>query len=123
MLKFSDVTEESLTANVNAMLTDKSYMRKVKQISRLFTDNLTPPMQEAMHWIEYSIRHDGAKHLKSNAVNMPWYSYLMLDILALVCALLFLAALALRLLYLLVLRLFKKTNNSEYSGKNKKKSH
>lgn len=37
-------------------------------------------MDEAMFWIEHVAKFNGAKHLKSHAVHMSWFTYLMLDI-------------------------------------------
>lgn len=37
-------------------------------------------VSKAIWWIEYIIRHKGAKHLRSPAVDMPWYQYHMLDV-------------------------------------------
>lgn len=39
-------------------------------------------MDTAVYWTEYVIRHKGAHHLKPVPVYMPWYRYLLLDILA-----------------------------------------
>lgn len=40
-------------------------------------------MDTAVYWTEYVIRHKGAAHLKPVTVDMPWYQYLLLDIIAL----------------------------------------
>jgi len=40
------------------------------------------PLDTAVYWTEYVIRHKGAAHLKTVAVDMPWYQYLLLDVLA-----------------------------------------
>jgi glucuronosyltransferase len=37
-------------------------------------------MDTAIFWTEYVIRHKGAPHLRSAAVDLPWYQYLLLDI-------------------------------------------
>lgn len=51
------------------------------EISNLLWDQLTDPLERAIWWIEYVIRHKGAKRLQSGLVHMPWYQYLLLDIL------------------------------------------
>lgn len=38
-------------------------------------------LEKAIWWVEYVIRHKGAKHLRSTAVDLPWWQYLMLDVL------------------------------------------
>lgn len=89
-LPFLDITAESLSALLNELLTNKSYYNRAKELSKLFNDNLVHPMDEAIFWIEYVIRAKGAKHLKSNAVNMSWFSYLLLDIFLLPIVIIFL---------------------------------
>lgn len=80
-LEFSMLTSELLDAKLEEILTNKVYYNRAKDLAKLFNDNLLHPMDEAIFWIEYVIRSKGAKHLKSNAVNMSWFSYLLLDIL------------------------------------------
>lgn len=41
-----------------------------------------PPLEKAVWWTEYVIRHNGAPHLRSIAATMPWYQYFLLDVLA-----------------------------------------
>lgn len=79
-LPYLDITRESLSSNLNEILTNKAYYNRAKELAHLFNDNLVSPMDEAIFWIEYVARNKGAKHLKSNAVNMSLFSYLMLDI-------------------------------------------
>lgn len=78
-LPFLDITAERLSFILNEMLTNVSYYNRAKELSKLFNDNLVHPMDEAIFWIEHIIRTKGT-HLKSNAVNMSWFSYLLLDI-------------------------------------------
>ncbi len=40
------------------------------------------PLDTAVYWTEYVIRHKGAPHLKSAAVELSWYQYLLLDVIA-----------------------------------------
>lgn len=60
-------------------------------------------LEKAIWWIEYVIRHKGAKHLRSIAVDLPWWQYLMLDVMAFL-AVVFLSGLL--LLYLVVRYLY-----------------
>lgn len=83
MLPLSSVTFESFSNILDDMLSHKVYSDRAKELSRTFNDNLVHPLDEAMFWIEYVIRSNGAKHLKSNAVHMPLISYLLLDVLVL----------------------------------------
>lgn len=81
-IMFTEITAISLKTKIQEMISNKKYLTKAKEVSRLLNDNPTKPMDEAIYWIEYAVRHKGASHLKSVAVNLPWYKYLMLDIFA-----------------------------------------
>lgn len=79
-LDFTEITNTLLLSNIEELLGNKSYLEKAKEISNVFRDNLVDPMEEAMWWIEYVVRNKGAKHLKSHAVNISWFSYLLIDV-------------------------------------------
>lgn len=83
MLTFPELSVESLSAKIEEMLTNKAYTNRAKELARIFNDNLVHPMDEAMFWIEYVIRSKGASHLKSHAVYMSWFTYLLFDVFAL----------------------------------------
>lgn len=51
-------------------------------MGKLMTDTPLTARQQAVYWTEYAIRHEGATHLQSVSVNMPWYQLLLLDVLA-----------------------------------------
>lgn len=79
-LYFESITTELLTTTIHEMLTKKKYSAKAKEISTILNDNMVDPKDEAVWWIEYVCRYRGAKHLKSHAVNITWFQYLLLDV-------------------------------------------
>ncbi|XP_055313499.1 UDP-glucosyltransferase 2-like [Sitodiplosis mosellana] len=81
ILDFNNVSIDLFVNAVNEMMSNASYANKMNEISSIYSDNVVHPMDTAMFWIEYIIRHSGAKHLKSHAVKMSWFSYLLLDVL------------------------------------------
>lgn len=44
-------------------------------------DRPIKPLDLAIYWIEFVIRHNGAPHLRVAGVDIPWYKYLFVDIL------------------------------------------
>lgn len=42
------------------------------------------PQETVLYWTEYVIRHNGASHLQSDALEMPLYQYLLLDMVGLI---------------------------------------
>lgn len=58
------------------------YKESARQLSIRYKDRPMSPLDTAVYWTEYVIRHKGAPHLKTAAVDMPWYQYLLLDVIA-----------------------------------------
>ncbi|PSN29738.1 hypothetical protein C0J52_27738 [Blattella germanica] len=56
--------------------------KNVKRYSNYSKDYLQNPVEKAIWWIEYVLRHKGAKHLRTAAVDMTWYQYFLLDVIA-----------------------------------------
>lgn len=85
------------------------YKQKAKELSEAFRDRPMSPLDTAMYWTEYVIRHKGAPHLRSSAIGMPWYQYYLIDVLLVV--LLSIVAIIVLLYYLIfkvLLRLINK---------------
>lgn len=57
-------------------------MENAKTASIIFKDRPVSPAQSVVYWIEYVLRHKGAKHLKSHAINLSWYQYYLLDVIS-----------------------------------------
>ena len=75
-----ETTSEILIKNIDKIIQGNIYTNNINYFSDIYRDNPMKPMDTAMYWIEYVIRHKGAKHLKSPAVNLTWYQYLLLDV-------------------------------------------
>ena len=53
-------------------------------MSKLLKDQLTSPLDRAVFWTEYIIRHKGAPHLRSPAAELSWVEFLLLDVVVVV---------------------------------------
>jgi len=58
------------------------FKAKAMHISGLLKDRRRTPLQETCDWIEYVLRHGGARHLRPQVFNIPWYQYYLLDVMA-----------------------------------------
>jgi hypothetical protein len=56
------------------------YTKNAKARSKIYHDRLVNPMDTAMYWVDYIIRHGGASHLRVAALDLPLYQYLLLDV-------------------------------------------
>ncbi|XP_033829234.1 UDP-glucuronosyltransferase 2A2-like [Periophthalmus magnuspinnatus] len=95
-LDFNFITSEDLRDAVNTVITDKSYKANAMRLSAIHHDRPISPLDEAVFWVEFTMRHKGAKHLRVEAHNLTWYQYHCLDVVA------FLLSVTLLLLYLLL---------------------
>ena len=57
--------------------------------SEAFRDRPTNPKELAIWWTEYVIRHQGAPMLHCHGADLSWIEYLMIDVIGLICLILF----------------------------------
>jgi glucuronosyltransferase len=81
-LSFNDLTEEVLLDAINKALNDPSYRENAKKLSSIFLDQQTKPLERAVFWIEYVLRHQGATHLRSAARDLTNIEYYSTDVIA-----------------------------------------
>ena len=49
-------------------------------------DQPQTPLERAVYWIEFNLRHDGAKHLRLGSRHLAPYQRTMIDVYALIAA-------------------------------------
>ena len=74
---------------------DCSYKKNVKELAEIIQDEPMTGLEKAIWWTEYVIRHKGAKHLRSPIIDIPFYQYHLLDVIA------FLVVLAVTVIYII----------------------
>jgi glucuronosyltransferase len=52
----------------------------MKKLSAISKDEPQSSINRAVWWTEYVIRHNETKHLRSAALDLAWYQYLLLDV-------------------------------------------
>ncbi|XP_041645323.1 UDP-glucuronosyltransferase 2A1-like [Cheilinus undulatus] len=65
---------------IQEVLTDPSYRMNMQRLSRLHRDTPMKPLDNALFWIEFVMRHKGAAHLRTESYKMPWYVYHSVDV-------------------------------------------
>ncbi|XP_040906718.1 UDP-glucuronosyltransferase 2C1-like isoform X3 [Toxotes jaculatrix] len=86
IIQLSDVNSHSFEQALKEVLHQDSYRQNMQRLSRLHRDQPISPMDQAIFWVEYVMRHKGAPHLRTEANKMPWYSYYSLDVMLLLLA-------------------------------------
>ncbi|KAJ1096557.1 hypothetical protein NDU88_001692 [Pleurodeles waltl] len=96
----SEFTAKDIYTAVRTVIDEPSYRANMQRLSALHRDVQVHPMQIAIFWTEYTIRHKGASHLQAVGNGLPFYQYCLLDVIALLVAVLV-------LLLILAWKLFK----------------
>uniref|UniRef100_A0A9L0IXV3 UDP glucuronosyltransferase family 2 member A1 complex locus n=1 Tax=Equus asinus TaxID=9793 RepID=A0A9L0IXV3_EQUAS len=82
------MTSEDLLNALRTVTNDPSYKENAMRLSRIHHDQPMKPLDRAVFWIEFVMRHKGAKHLRPAAHDLTWFQYHSLDVIGflLVCA-------------------------------------
>ena len=101
------------------------FKERVKELSVIFKDRVERPLDTALFWTEYVLRHKGAPQLRSPARDLNFFQYHCLDVVAvLVLAILIIVyilyAITRRVLRIVV-GLFKGNSKSAVSAQKKRK--
>ncbi|XP_062054752.1 UDP-glucuronosyltransferase 2B4-like isoform X1 [Lepus europaeus] len=81
------MSSSDLLNALDTVIYDPSYKENAMRLSRIHHDQPTKPLDRAVFWVEYVMRHKGAKHLRVAAHDLTWYQYYCLDVIGflLVC--------------------------------------
>ncbi|XP_049929726.1 UDP-glucuronosyltransferase 2C1-like [Epinephelus moara] len=85
-----DIAELDRHIFADALMTaihNSSYRENMQKLSRLHRDQPMKPLDLAVFWIEYVIRHKGARHLQAQSNKMSWFVYNSVDVIAALLAL------------------------------------
>lgn len=65
------------------------YKNNALRRSQLLKDQIESPMEKAIFWTEYVIRHNGAQFLQSPAKDLNFMKYYLLDVVLLAAVLIY----------------------------------
>ncbi|XP_049808951.1 UDP-glucosyltransferase 2-like [Schistocerca nitens] len=91
-LQFRHVTKDTVLEAIRTVLENPSYHENMKRLSAIYRDHQAQSLPQAIWWIEYVLRHHGARHLRSAAMDLTWYQFLLLDVTAFLLAITTIAA-------------------------------
>ncbi|MBN3314894.1 UD2A1 glucuronosyltransferase, partial [Atractosteus spatula] len=86
VVDFNSMESRDLVDALSTVLHDTSYRENAMRLSRIHHDQPMTPLERAVFWIEFVMRHKGAKHLRVQAHNLAWYQYHSLDVIAVLLA-------------------------------------
>lgn len=56
------------------------YKKNALKQSSIYHDRPMKPLDTAVYWVDFIIKHGGATHLKVDGLYLPWYQYLLIDV-------------------------------------------
>ncbi|XP_053181073.1 UDP-glucuronosyltransferase 2A1-like [Scomber japonicus] len=83
VLDIGTLNKDNFLEVLKVVLYEPSYRKNIQELSRLHRDQPMKPLDRAMFWIEFVMRHKGAPHLKTNSYKMSWIQYHCVDVITL----------------------------------------
>ncbi|RVE44215.1 hypothetical protein evm_011114 [Chilo suppressalis] len=74
----------NLKTAIEDIVGDNRYRQKARELSFIFHHRPTSPAAELVHWIEHVVKTNGAPHLRSPALDVPFYQKFYLDLAAVI---------------------------------------
>ncbi|XP_042789956.1 UDP-glucuronosyltransferase 2A2 isoform X2 [Panthera leo] len=86
-VNINTMTSEDLLNALRTVINEPSYKENATRLSRIQHDQPVKPLDRAVFWIEFVMRHKGAKHLRPAAHDLTWFQYHSFDVIGflLVC--------------------------------------
>ena len=84
MLDWSNLTSDHLYEAMNRAISDRGIQNAITKMNELFLDQSESPVDRAVWWVEYIMRHDGAPFLRPKSLELSWYQYSLIDVLILI---------------------------------------
>ena len=99
-LEWHGMTEDNLEEALLEVLTNPGYQSAVDQLSELIMDQPQHPLDRAVWWLEYLLRHPHNTRMRPHTHNLYWFQYFLLDVI-------FLIVLILAVIILVVVKLIR----------------
>ncbi|KAF0022522.1 hypothetical protein F2P81_025148 [Scophthalmus maximus] len=86
VLDLATVNKDNFLEALKEVLNEPSYSENMKKLSNLQRDQPIKPLDHAMFWIEFVMRHKGAPHLRTESYKMSTIQYYSIDVMAFLLA-------------------------------------
>ncbi|XP_065770108.1 UDP-glucuronosyltransferase 2A2 isoform X1 [Muntiacus reevesi] len=85
-VNINTMTSADLLNALRTVINEPSYKENAMRLKRIHHDQPVKPLDRAVFWIEFVMRHKGAKHLRPAAHDLTWYQYHSLDVIGFLLA-------------------------------------
>ncbi|XP_071453943.1 UDP-glycosyltransferase UGT5-like [Hetaerina americana] len=83
-LDANNLTSDNILNAIQTVLDDPKYAESMKNLQSIVTDRPQEPIDTAMYWIEYVLRHNGAKHMKPYSSELHYLQIFLVDVVLIV---------------------------------------
>lgn len=80
VLDIGKVNRDNFLHALREVLHEPSYREKMRALSQVHRDTPLKPLDTAMFWIEFVMRHRGAKHLRTDSYRLSFIQYHCIDV-------------------------------------------
>ncbi|KAH8358913.1 hypothetical protein KR093_003243 [Drosophila rubida] len=108
VLSMATMTLESTTQIIKEVIENPKYAKNAEQMAMRLRDQPMSPLETAVWWTEYVIRHKGAPHMRLSEQDMSFMQYYSLDIASMLFGRIGLAIIIVTCVGIKLLRLLKK---------------
>ncbi|XP_022361527.1 UDP-glucuronosyltransferase 2B31-like isoform X2 [Enhydra lutris kenyoni] len=112
-LDFHTLSSTDLLNALRMVINNSSYKENAMRLSRIHHDQPIKPLDRAVFWIEFVMRHKGAKHLRPASHDLTWFQYHSLDVIGFLLACVAAAVFVTTQCCLFCYRKFAKTGKKE----------
>ncbi|KAI8437496.1 hypothetical protein MSG28_011810 [Choristoneura fumiferana] len=77
--------------NMDTVIQKGLGLKRARELSEIYHHRPISPRKEIVHWVEHVVKTQGAPHLRSPSLMMPWYQKMYIDLITIVCSLLILS--------------------------------
>ncbi|XP_043304411.1 UDP-glucuronosyltransferase 2A2 isoform X2 [Cervus canadensis] len=85
-VNINTMTSADLLSALRTVINEPSYKENAMRLKRIHHDQPVKPLDRAVFWIEFVMRHKGAKHLRPAAHDLTWFQYHSLDVIGFLLA-------------------------------------
>ncbi|EDW66946.2 UDP-glycosyltransferase UGT5 [Drosophila virilis] len=79
LLDINSMTRQEFEATLRQLLEQPQYHHNALQLSERIQDQPLHPLDTAVYWTEYVLRHKGARHMRISTSNMKFMDYYCMD--------------------------------------------
>ncbi|KAM5284372.1 UDP-glucuronosyltransferase 2B31-like isoform 2-T2 [Hipposideros larvatus] len=112
-LDFNTMSSSDLLNALKTVINDPLYKKNAMKLSRIHHDQPMKPLDRAVFWIEFVMRHKGAKHLRPASYDLTWFQYHSLDVIGFLLACVAIAIFVITKCCLFCCQKFAKTGKRE----------